>query len=366
MVLRKLLPLALSCVLLSGCLGGEEADQIEQRIIEEDEVIPPDPEEVKRQKKMEQAALELKVDMGEALSPVEGIRGAAVTEVGSMNTILAGHDVPMAQQSVSKLWVNLTIAEMVAQGRMNYSDPVIVTHNDRAVFHQPLARRTASGPVRTTIGELMTMAITKSDNMANQVLMELAGGPSAVQNWLFRHRPQIRFGPGDRIMQSAISGLEWSPSFGDRKSFQRARDAVPAELRTQRFKAYADDPIDGASPSEMSKALAAMHRGEYPNSRDVVSLMEKTVTGRARLKAGTPAGWKLMHKTGTGQNWRGRTAGFNDVGLLQSPDGRTYAVAVLIGNSSSAGGTMQKAIADVARAVVTYHEKTQECCSRSL
>ncbi len=43
-----------------------------------------------------------------------------------------------------------------------------------------------------------------------------------------------------------------------------------------------------------------------------------------------PIGWSIAHKTGTGQVWRGYAVGINDVGLLTAPDGRVYAVAVMM------------------------------------
>ena len=61
--------------------------------------------------------------------------------------------------------------------------------------------------------------------------------------------------------------------------------------------------------------------------------MSATVTGRARLRAATPPGWRIAHKTGTGQDYRGRNAGFNDIGLLTAPDGKRYAIAVMIGDT---------------------------------
>lgn len=357
--------LLLSLFLLAGCLDSEEADIVEEPIMEAVE-IPLDPQEQKRLEDMEAAETALRSDMESALAPVGGRRGAAVTEVGRDMTVLAGSGDPMAQQSVSKLWVNLTIAEMVAQGRMTYRDPVIVTDADRAVFHQPLARRTARGSVTTTVGELMTMAITKSDNMANQVLLDLAGGPASVHSWLIRHDIGIAFGPGDRVMQPAISGLRWSPEYGDRRAFERARNAVDPSVRDRNFSLYAATPVDGAGAVQMVRALEGMYEGRYPGSTDVVALMAKTSTGRSRLKAGTPPSWTLMHKTGTGQTWRGHRAGFNDVGLMRSPEGRTYAVAVMIGDSQSGDRIMQEAIAGVARAVVSYHERTQACCARRM
>ena len=361
---RNRFAIILSLALVS-CADGDEVDQVEEAIVERAE-IPLDPAEQKRIEDMESARVQLLSDMELSLRPVRGRRGAAVKEVGRDLLVLAGSPEPMAQQSVSKLWVNLTIAEMVARGQMTYQDPVVVTNSDRAVFHQPLARRTASGNVNTTVGDLMSMAITRSDNMANQVLMDLAGGPGAVQSWLSRHDVGVAFGPGDRVMQTAISGLVWDPRYADRQAFEAARNSVPSRIRNERFSLYAANPVDGAGVVEMVRALDAMYTGEYPGSTDVVSLMSNTVTGRSRLKAGTPAGWTLMHKTGTGQTWGRRRAGFNDVGLLRSPEGRTYAVAVMIGDSDSGDRIMQEAIAGIAGAVVDYHERTQECCVRSM
>jgi beta-lactamase class A len=58
--------------------------------------------------------------------------------------------------------------------------------------------------------------------------------------------------------------------------------------------------------------------------------MAQARTGPRRLKGGLPAGWSIAHKTGTGQDFRGASVGINDVGLLTAPDGRTYAVAVMM------------------------------------
>ena len=344
----------------SDAEGVEEAEQL----VTSAETV--DPAELKRRAAMDEAAELLVIDLERALAPVEGKRGAAVLEVGKSEPIVAGYRGSMPQQSVSKLWVAMTIAQMVAQGQAQYSEPITVSMQDRAVFHQPLARRVSTGPVTLTIGDLMHRAITQSDNMANSVLLDYAGGPAPVQTWLLTNEPRVRFGPGDKIMQAAISGLAWDPSYSDRSSFERARGTVSTADRNARYAQYTQNPVDGAETAAMVKILADMRMGRYPGSRDVLALMAKTSTGRSRLKAGLPAGWQLLHKTGTGQTWRGRRAGFNDVGLLETPQGRSYAVAVMIGDSSSSNGVMQTAIANVSRAVGTYDQRTRDCCMRQL
>ena len=67
-----------------------------------------------------------------------------------------------------------------------------------------------------------------------------------------------------------------------------------------------------------------------------------------------PAGWKIAHKTGTGQDLGRRNAGFNDVGLLTAPDGRRYALAVMIGDTTRPIRERQQLIQSVAAAVARY------------
>ena len=64
-----------------------------------------------------------------------------------------------------------------------------------------------------------------------------------------------------------------------------------------------------------------------------------------------PPGWTLAHKTGTGQELGRRNAGFNDVGLLTAPDGRRYAIAVQIGDTTASMRVRQELIRNVAAAL---------------
>jgi beta-lactamase class A len=83
--------------------------------------------------------------------------------------------------------------------------------------------------------------------------------------------------------------------------------------------------------------------------------MSGTRTGKARLRAAVPIGWSLAHKTGTGQDLAGRTAGFNDIGILTAPDGKAYSVAVMIGDTSRPPRERQLLMQAVVSAVVANH-----------
>jgi beta-lactamase class A len=81
------------------------------------------------------------------------------------------------------------------------------------------------------------------------------------------------------------------------------------------------------------KALAALKRGELLSERStevMLRYMGEATTGPLRLRGGLPPGWRIAHKTGTGQDYGGASIGINDVGLLTAPDERVYAVAVMM------------------------------------
>ena len=104
-------------------------------------------------------------------------------------------------------------------------------------------------------------------------------------------------------------------------------------------------------------ALVKLKRGQLlsPASTDyLIRTMESSKTGKYRMRGAVPPGWHFGHKTGTGQDLLGRTAGYNDVGLLTAPDGRRYAIAVMIGDSRRPIRERQQLIQSVAAAVADY------------
>lgn len=269
-------------------------------------------------------------------------------------------DLPMPQQSVSKLWVAMTALEARDRGVLRLDQPVTVTRSDMTLFHQPIASLIKDGGYQTTPDELLRRAMTMSDNTANDKLLSLAGGPSAVNRFLGANGlGGIKFGPGERLLQARTAGLTWNQSYSLGRAFYVARANLPMAVRRKAFDNYVADPPDGATAKGIARALARLHRGELlkPDSTaHLLGYMEGSRTGRARLKGAMPPGWRLAHKTGTGQDLAGETAGFNDVGLITAPDGTTYAVAVLIGRTSKPVRDRQGLIQAVAATLVANHK----------
>jgi beta-lactamase class A len=264
------------------------------------------------------------------------------------------------QQSVSKLWVSITAMDAVDRGKVSLDDRVTLTRDDLTLFHQPIASLILGGGYTTSLGDLMVKAITTSDNTANDKLMRAVGGPQAVRAMIRDKRlGAIRFYNGERALQSRIAGLIWSPSYSIGNAFYQARDALPLSLRKAAFERYVNDPYDGAAPSAIVNALARLKRGELlspASTQRLLDIMSQTKTGANRLKGGLAAGWVLNHKTGTGQVLGSQQAGYNDIGILTAPDGRSYSVAVMIKLTSVPLPVRMTLMNNVVRAVITQHD----------
>ena len=52
-------------------------------------------------------------------------------------------------------------------------------------------------------------------------------------------------------------------------------------------------------------------------------------------------------------------AGYNDIGMLTAPDGRSYAVAVMIKRTSTPLATRMTLMNNVVRAVIAQHEMSR-------
>ncbi|MGB3165823.1 MAG: class A beta-lactamase [Alteraurantiacibacter sp.] len=291
--------------------------------------------------------------------------GIAVVDVQTGWTTGFNAETRLPQQSVSKLWVALTVMREVDAGAMTLDQPITLTREDLAVFHQPIrAEILRSGSLTTDIADLLQRALISSDNTANDAVLKAVGGPDAVRETIAAlDLGDIRFGPGERLMQSEIAGLTWRQSYAfTRQGFFDARDKVPDARRAARFRAYVDDPVDGAAPLAIATALARLARGELlseASTRFLLDAMADAKSGPRRLKGGTPDGWTIAHKTGTGQYYDGRQSGYNDVALLYAPDGSAYAIAVMIGETRSGVPANMDMMQNVTRAVAEYHEGLQ-------
>jgi beta-lactamase class A len=284
--------------------------------------------------------------------------GIAVRDVATGFTTAFDGDSFFPQQSVSKFWVALTALDRADRGLLDLDQRVTLTRSDLTLFHQPIAAQIGPNGYTTTLNSLMFRALTQSDNTCNDYVLRRAGGPEAVRDMLrSKGLDGIRFGPGERLLQARLAGLDgWRPEYTG-QGFYAARSSLPLTVRQTAFNRYVADPIDGATPNGIVEALARLQRGELltrASTDRLISIMSQTRTGAQRLKGGLQPGWRLAHKTGTGQVLGSVQTGYNDIGLLSAPDGRHYAVAVMIRRTAAPLPERMQLMQNVVRATIDY------------
>ena len=310
---------------------------------------------------------------------IAGIAGSIQGKVGVGAVLLETGDAAwlnrnehFASQSVYKLPIAMAVMKMIDDGRVRIDQDVTITPDDfvRRGFHSPIRNVNPSGTVMP-LGEIVRYSISESDGTASDVLLDLAGGPTAVQAYM------ATFGVTDFIVADS-------------------EKAISKDWETQ-YRNW-------ATPEASVELLRALHDrssglSEWTTSF-LISTMTFSETGGRRLKRGLPPGATLAHKTGTGGR-RTEVPGFrrdansnttpsptatpvrtkkaasananaansnvrdpnapvdpdkvtsatNDIGIITLPDGRHILIAVYIMDSAEDGWTRERTIADIAKAV---------------
>lgn len=365
-VVVKIGSAAALCCILAFVSGAGLATQKSQRAAKQETVrkAPPPPadNQIAPEVRAARSALDTRIDTLGRDFP--GRVGIAVRDLRTGWVAQWQGSLYFPQQSVSKFWVALTALDKADRRLLSMTAPVIVRKKDLTVFHQPIRALIKNDGYTTTLDALLERSLTQSDNTANDFILHRAGGPEAVRSMLERSGIEgVRFGPGERLLQSQTAGLTWKQQYSIGNAFYKARAALPMSTRRAAFERYLANPIDGATPLGITDGLAKLKRGELlspASTSKLLDIMARSRTGRQRLKGGLAAGWKLSHKTGTGQDLGGTVAGYNDVGVITCPGGHSYAVAVMIGRTRAGIPARQKLMNEVVRATIAFDQAVRD------
>jgi beta-lactamase class A len=181
--------------------------------------------------------------------------------------------------------------------------------------YAPVARqRLADGGMR--LGELCAAALEWSDNSAANLVLAAIGGPPGWTGFV-------------RSLGDGSSRLD--------RSEPALNSALPGDVR------------DTTTPRAMAEDLRLVLLGKVlsPASRArLAGWMAECQTGKARLRAGLPAAWRIADKTGGGAHG---TA--NDIAVAWAPAGPIVVACFLTGAERAADFDRDAAIAEAGRVV---------------
>jgi len=282
--------------------------------------------------------------------------GVGVRDLESGRQLLLHGESAFPLQSVFKLPLAIAALARVDRGELALDAPIRLGPSDRRGGWSPLAARIPDHGLQLPLHELLRQSVEISDNSAADAVISLLGGMAAVRDTLGElgiHGIQLNRSEYE-LIPGAI-GLAPSPEYVEYGPLQREIDALADAELTARIDAHLADRRDTATPLALLDLLQALDGGKLlskASSERLQSWLLASNTGRDRLRAGLPATWKLAHKTGSSATYRGRTPSSNDVGIVYGPNGERIAIVVLLKDAYADQAGRDRAIADVARAVV--------------
>ncbi|MGV3618991.1 MAG: class A beta-lactamase [Fimbriimonas sp.] len=283
--------------------------------------------------------------------------GVAVRDLATGAAWFYRGDERFPMQSVFKLPLGLVVLRAVERGQLDLQGTVHVHRKDLSVPMSVMNAEVGAKGRAYSVQRLLELAVGTSDNTAADVLMRRVGGPRAVTAELAGlDVTGVRVDRYERDMQRDATGLgAFRPAMTSEAGFMAALNAIPRARKVVAMRRYLSDPRDTATPRGMMKFLEGFHAARFlkpEGQRLLMRIATETGTGRNRLKAGLPRGTTLAHKTGTGREIEGRAGAVNDVGIATLPGGRKLIVVVFLAGAGGTEAGRERAIADVARAVV--------------
>ncbi len=241
-------------------------------------------------------------------------------EMGDTLSFNGSHHSPM--QSVFKFPIALAILNMVDKGTLSLEQKIHVTKEDLSDTEtmSPMRDKLSGNDTSVTLHELLNYMVTESDNIACDILLEKAGGPKQVEDFI--HDLGAK--------QIAIAASEKEMHHDDKLQY-----------------------LSWCEAKEMTHLLKLFYTGKClsPSSTDFLrKMMEGTQTSAKRFRALLPKGTVVADKTGTSGTLHGIAAATNDAGIITLPNGKHLIVTVFVTDSKADFNTRETVIARIAKA----------------
>jgi beta-lactamase class A len=264
----------------------------------------------------------LRQRIGDIALEAHGKVSVACSLPGSkLNCDLAAHARP-PMQSVFKLPLAITVLHGVEQRQFSLDQAVRFRTEDRILPHvySPLQAQYPDAGVDVPLRELLQLSVSRSDNVAADMLLRLVGGSKSVNKYIASLQVRgFHLRDNEAALHRDVSAQyrNWFEPAGAVQLLRRLSDNSP--LTTEHTSLL----LGWMTPDEKTSGID----GDLPV--DV----------------------RVAHRSGHSDVDHGVAHATNDIGLIPLPDGRRIAIAVFITDSTADDTARQRTIARIARAV---------------
>lgn len=264
-------------------------------------------------------------EINSIISEKELTLGVAIYDLkdGQIAAINADRSFPM--QSVYKFHIALAMLNKVDRGIFSLSDSIVVKQSQlQPKTWSPFRDHYPNGHT-TTLATLIEYMVINSDNNISDLIMDMVGGPTALQNYLLENNiPNTNICSYERDLQS-----DWKLQF-----------------------------LNYTTPNSVVELLRKFHNNEllddYTN-RFLWDIMSRSYTGT--IRDSLPRGITIAHKSGfSGVGEDGIIAANNDIGIMRLPNNREIIFSIFITESKESPQESYKIISRIAATIYSYYK----------
>jgi beta-lactamase class A len=230
-------------------------------------------------------------------------------------------------QSVFKFHLALAVLNQIDKGKLALNQDIFVSKSEMIPnLYSPLREKYPEGNINLPLSEIIKYTVSQSDNVGCDRLFKLIGGTEKANKYI--HNLGVKdvqiLDPEVRIQN------DWSLQY---KNYTTPFAAVQL---LQKF--YQEHILSKSSQDFLYK------------------IMVETTTGPNKIKGLLPREAIVAHKTGfSGKNKEGLTGATNDIGIVTLPNGKQFAIAIFVSDSTEDEKTNDKMIAEIALAAWDYY-----------
>ncbi|MDN3692646.1 CGA/CIA family class A beta-lactamase [Chryseobacterium tructae] len=225
--------------------------------------------------------------------------------------------------SVFKFHLACAVLDMVDKGKFSTDQKFLIKKSDLLEnTWSPVREKYPDGNIELSLGEIITYTVAQSDNNTCDFLLRMIGGSQTVQ----------------RYMDSkGVKDLQ----------IKYTEDDMHKNWKTQ----YGNE----SSTNSTVKVLKKFYDGKLLSKRSTDFLMQimlGTTTGTNKIVEQLPKGTPVAHKTGSsGKPDNILTVAENDMGIITLPNGKHYAIAVFVSNSTETEKVNTRMVSDISKIV---------------
>ncbi|QDP84183.1 class A beta-lactamase, subclass A2 [Chryseobacterium sp. SNU WT5] len=231
--------------------------------------------------------------------------------------------------SVFKFHIALAVLNQVDEGKLSLDQNIFIKKSELLLnTWSPIREKYPEGNIEMPLNELIKYTVAQSDNNGCDILLKLIGGTGTVQSFI------------------NSNGI---------KDFQIKAD------EEKMHQGYEFMYWNWTTTNASNTLLKKLFDGKVVSKKSTDFLMKtliETTTGVTKIVAQLPKGTPVAHKTGSsGKDKNGLTIAENDIGIITLPNGKHYAISVLVSDSMESEETNTKTIADISKIVFDYFSK---------